>query len=154
MRFGDQPWGTVGYVEAVATAPDHQGQGIGLLVMERLHEEMASRWDIALLSTGRDTGLYELLGRERWRGISCTQTEAGLVLDGEHGGLMVWSADPLVAVDRTQAATCQDRPTWGCVVGLPPSGPGRTSSLRRAHPWSEHRVATVVRRPLVSRLRS
>ncbi len=29
IKFGDQPWRTVGYVEAVATDPERQGQGIG-----------------------------------------------------------------------------------------------------------------------------
>ena len=109
IRFGDQPWRTVGYVEAVATAPDRQREGIGRLAMERLHVEMASRWDLALLSTGRATGFYELLGWKRWLGLSFTQTEAGVVPDGEHGGLMVLCVDPLVAVDRTVTVTCQDR---------------------------------------------
>jgi aminoglycoside 2'-N-acetyltransferase I len=110
IRFGDQPWRTIAYVEAVATAPDRQREGIGRLTMERLHVEMASRWDLAMLSTGRATGFYEQLGWQRWGGSSFTQTQAGVVPDGEHGGLMVWRADPLVAVDRTAAVTCQDRP--------------------------------------------
>ncbi len=85
-------------------------EGIGRLAMERLHVEIASRWDVALLSTGRATGFYELLGWERWLGLSYTQTETGIVRDGEHGGLMVFSADPSATVDRTLAVTCQDRP--------------------------------------------
>src|SRR5215207_9637419 len=44
IKFGDQPWRTVGYVEAVCTDPERQGDGVGRLVMERLHEEIASRW--------------------------------------------------------------------------------------------------------------
>ena len=110
IRFGDQPWRTVGYVEAVATDPGRQGEGLGRLAMSRLHDEIASRWEVALLSTGRATGFYELLGWERWLGLSYTQTEAGVVPDGEHGGLMVLRADPSFPVDRTLAVTCQDRP--------------------------------------------
>lgn len=110
IRFGDQPWCTVGYVEAVATDPQRQGEGIGRLAMERLHDEIASRWDFALLSTGRATGFYESLGWERWLGLSYTQTETGVVPDGEHGGLMVFSSDRSLVVDRTLTVTCQDRP--------------------------------------------
>lgn len=110
IRFGDQAWRTVGYVEAVATAPEHQSAGVGTLAMEKLHEEIGSRWGVALLSTGRATGFYELLGWERWRGLSYTQTQGGVVLDGEHGGLMVFSGDPSVLPDRSLAVTCQDRP--------------------------------------------
>jgi aminoglycoside 2'-N-acetyltransferase I len=109
IRFGDQPWRTVGYVEAVATDPARQGEGVGRLAMVRLHEEIASRWKVALLSTGRATGFYERLGWQRWRGLSYTQTETGVVPDGEHGGLMVLTTDPAAGVDRTLTVTCQDR---------------------------------------------
>lgn len=110
IRFGDRPWRTVAYVEAVATDPDRQHEGIGRLVMEKLQEEIASRWDVAMLSTGRATGFYERLGWERWRGLSYTYTESGVVLDGEHGGLMVFTPGAAVVVDRTLSVTCQDRP--------------------------------------------
>ena len=109
VRFGDQPWRTIAYVEAVATHPERQGRGVGRSAMERLHDEIASRWQIALLSTGRATGFYERLGWQRWLGLSYTETDAGVVLDGEHGGLMVLTADPAAVVDRTLAVTCQDR---------------------------------------------
>lgn len=69
ITFGDQPWRVVGYVEAVATDPERQGEGISRLAMLRLHDEIASRWQVALLSTGRATGFYELLGWERWLGF-------------------------------------------------------------------------------------
>ena len=66
IRFGDQPWRTVGYVEAVATDPQHQRTGVGRSAMGRLQEEIGRRWGLALLSTGRATGFYELLGWKRW----------------------------------------------------------------------------------------
>ncbi|ANH39177.1 hypothetical protein I601_2761 [Nocardioides dokdonensis FR1436] len=110
IRFGDQPWRSAGYVEAVATDPEHQGAGVGTSAMERLHDEIAARWGVALLSTGRATGFYELLGWKRWLGLSYTETQAGVVLDGEHGGLMVFSRDPSALPDRTMTVTCQDRP--------------------------------------------
>lgn len=109
IRFGEQPWRTVAYVEAVATDPARQGEGIGRSTMERLQDEIASRWEIAMLSTGRATGFYEQLGWQRWLGLSYTQTEAGVVLDGEHGGLMVFTLRPAATVDRTLSVTCRDR---------------------------------------------
>ena len=110
IRFGDAPWRTVGYVEAVATAPARQCQGVGTALMTRLHDEIAARWPVALLSTGRATAFYERLGWQRWRGLSLTETTSGVVADGEHGGLMVWCADPSVGVEVTSSVTCRDRP--------------------------------------------
>lgn len=110
ILFGDQGWRTVGYVEAVATEPGRQGEGIGRRVMQALQEEISSRWPLALLSTGRATGFYEQLGWERWHGLSCTQTPTGPVPDGEHGGLMVLRLDPSTVLDLSATLTCEDRP--------------------------------------------
>ncbi|MFC4783627.1 GNAT family N-acetyltransferase [Nocardioides sp. MAHUQ-72] len=110
IRFGDGPWRTIGYVEAVATDPDHQGRDVGRGTMERLHEEIRARWPAAMLSTGRATGFYERLGWERWRGPSCTRNATGVVPDDEHGGLMVLRPDRSMVPDLTVAVTCEDRP--------------------------------------------
>ncbi|GAA2141762.1 aminoglycoside N-acetyltransferase AAC(2')-Id [Nocardioides koreensis] len=110
IRFGDRPWLTVGYVEAVATDPERQREGIGRRTMERLQEEICSRWPVALLSTGRATGFYELLGWERWRGLSYTQAATGVVPDDEHGGLMILRQDPSAVPDLSTSVTCEDRP--------------------------------------------
>ena len=109
IRFGEEPWRTVGYVEAVATDPEFQGEGIGRRTMERLQKEISARWPVALLSTGRATGFYELLGWERWRGLSYTRTSTGVVRDGEHGGLMVLRLDPSAVPDLAVGVTCEDR---------------------------------------------
>jgi aminoglycoside 2'-N-acetyltransferase I len=110
VRFGDGPWGTVGYVEAVATDPERQGEGIGRRTMETLHREIAARWPVAMLSTGRATGFYESLGWERWRGLSYTWTASGVVRDGDHGGLMVLRPDASLVPDLSVDVTCEDRP--------------------------------------------
>lgn len=109
IRFGTQPWRTVGYVEAVATRPDRQHAGIGRRTMQVLHEEIAARWPLALLSTGRAAGFYEQLGWQRWVGTSLTRTSSGVVPDGEHGGLMVLRVDPATVIDLSVAVTCEDR---------------------------------------------
>jgi aminoglycoside 2'-N-acetyltransferase I len=110
IRFGDGPWRTVGYVEAVATDPERQGEGVGRRTMETLQAEIRVRWPVALLSTGRARGFYRLLGWEQWRGVSYTETAAGVVADGEHGGLMVLRVDRSVVADLSVAVTCEDRP--------------------------------------------
>jgi aminoglycoside 2'-N-acetyltransferase I len=110
IRFGVQPWRTVGYVEAVATDPTSQGTGIGRRTMTRLQAEIGLRWPVALLSTGRATAFYERLGWERWGGTSYTRTATGVVADGEHGGLMILRVDRSAVPDLTVDVTCEDRP--------------------------------------------
>jgi aminoglycoside 2'-N-acetyltransferase I len=110
IKFGDEPWRTVGYVEAVATDPEHQGGGIGRRAMQALHAEISLRWPVALLSTGRATGFYELLGWERWRGLSYTQTASSVIPDDEHGGLMILRLDRSAVPELSVAVTCEDRP--------------------------------------------
>jgi len=109
IRFGEEPWRTVGYVEAVATEPEHQGQGIGRRMMQGLHAEIASRWPVALLSTGRATRFYAALGWEQWRGLSYTATATAVVPDDEHGGLMILRLNPFVVSDLSTTVTCEDR---------------------------------------------
>jgi len=110
IKFGDQPWRTVGYVEAVAVDPGRQRRGTGRRVMERLRDELAVRWPVAMLSTGRATGFYEALGWERWDGPSYTRTAGGVVPDDAHGGLMVLRLDPAAVPDLSVPVTCEDRP--------------------------------------------
>ncbi len=76
--------------------------------MQRLHQEIASRWPAALLSTGRATGFYELLGWQRWLGPTYTQTSSDLVPDG-HKGLMFLHCDRSLALDPTASVTCYYR---------------------------------------------
>jgi aminoglycoside 2'-N-acetyltransferase I len=78
--------------------------------MAKLQHEISARWPVALLSTGRATGFSELLGWEKWRGLSYTQTSSGIVVDGEHGGLVILRLDPSVVPDLSVGVTCEDRP--------------------------------------------
>jgi aminoglycoside 2'-N-acetyltransferase I len=111
LRFGDQPWRTVGYVEAVAVDPAYQRRGLGRQVMQALQAEIAARWPVAMLSTGRATEFYKRLGWDAWQGRSYTRTAADAVIaDGEHGGLMILRVDPDVVPDLSVDVTCEDRP--------------------------------------------
>ena len=110
IRFGGQPWRTIGYVEAVSVDPDRQGEGIGRRVMERLHVEIAARWPVALLSTRTATPFYESLGWEQWQGPRYTRTATGVVADGDRGGLMIRRPDPPLVPDLSVEVTCLERP--------------------------------------------
>jgi aminoglycoside 2'-N-acetyltransferase I len=109
LRFGDGPWRTVGYVEGVATEPRRQGEGIGRSMMRKLQAEIALRWTVAVLSTGRAKPFYAALGWEQWRGPSYTETAQGAMPDDEHGGLMILRLDPTVVPDLSVPITCEDR---------------------------------------------
>lgn len=107
LRVGER-WYDAGYVEAVATHPAVQGQGVGAATLRHLHVEIDRRWPFAMLSTG-SPGFYAGLGWERWRGTSYTLTADGrVVADGEEDGLMVRHGVP--PVDVTAPVTCEDRP--------------------------------------------
>ena len=55
------------YVDAVATLPARQGQGVGSAVMRALAAAVAEEYEIACLETQRD-GFYARLGWEIWPG--------------------------------------------------------------------------------------
>jgi aminoglycoside 2'-N-acetyltransferase I len=57
------------YVEAVATAPEYQGQGLASAALRRLSEALVadSRWELAALSPS-DSAFYARLGWELWQG--------------------------------------------------------------------------------------
>ncbi len=65
------------YVEAVATAPDRQGQGYGSAVMRRVALEIAG-YELGALSPARPH-FYERLGWEPWRGPTAIRTAEGLL---------------------------------------------------------------------------
>jgi len=98
-----------GYVEGVATHPDRQGEGIGSAMMDRLTDELRSRYEVGALSTGR-TGFYQRLGWEQWQGPSY------VVVDGvprrseeEDGGLMVLRFGRSEELDLHASLACHDR---------------------------------------------
>ena len=55
------------YVDAVATHPGYQGQGIGSAVLRHLASAIADDYEIACLETER-VSFYARLGWEEWRG--------------------------------------------------------------------------------------
>ena len=108
IAVAGQPF-AAGYVEAVATAPDLQGQGLGTRCVQRLNALVRDRFDLGVLSTG-SPGFYSRLGWERWRGPSY------VVRDGtpertedEDDGLMVLRFGVSAGVDLGASIACHDR---------------------------------------------
>ena len=75
------------YVDAVATSPAHQRQGIGSAVMTHLAAALGD-YDVACLDTER-VSFYERLGWERWRGPLAGRSGDGLIPTPDQPGVMV-----------------------------------------------------------------
>ncbi len=89
LRPGGLPFLRCAYVDAVATAPTHQHQGIGGAVMRRLAQAAdVDGYEIGALESEL-RGFYEPLGWERWRGARAAQTDGGLVSTPDEEGVFV-----------------------------------------------------------------
>lgn len=65
-----------GYVEAVATAPDRQGRGLGTRIMNQVNADIRADFELGALGTGSHA-FYERLGWLRWRGPSSVRAPDG-----------------------------------------------------------------------------
>jgi aminoglycoside 2'-N-acetyltransferase I len=65
-----------GYVEAVATAPDRQGRGLGSVVMADVTSYVREQFELGALGTGRHS-FYERLGWTAWKGPTSVRTADG-----------------------------------------------------------------------------
>ena len=72
IHIADRPLRT-GYVEAVATAPDWQGQGYGTRVMTDVTAFVRATYELGALGTGAQ-GFYERFGWLTWRGPTSVRT--------------------------------------------------------------------------------
>ena len=75
LHVDDRPVRT-GYVEAVATAPKHQGSGFGTMVMRDVAAYIEDHFELGALGTGSQ-GFYERLGWRTWIGPSSVRTPDG-----------------------------------------------------------------------------
>ena len=99
-----------GYVEAVATAPGHDRQGLGSVVMASVGDLVRSRYELGALSTSRHT-FYERLGWERWRGATYVRLDGGRLerTPDEDDGLMVLRCAATGQLDLTASISCEAR---------------------------------------------
>jgi aminoglycoside 2'-N-acetyltransferase I len=107
-----QPILATAYVDAVATAPEHQGKGSGSAVMRRLVAEIGD-YEIACLQTD-EPGFYERLGWEVWRGELAGRRNDGLIPTPEQRGVMVHRLARTPPIDLATRLTieCQPDRIW------------------------------------------
>ncbi len=109
LHIGSKPVRT-GYVEAVATAPGHQGKGWGTLVMREVGSYIRDGFELGALGTGSH-GFYERLGWSTWLGPSSVRTETGVRLTPDDDGyIMMLDTPTSPRLDPTASISCEWRP--------------------------------------------
>jgi aminoglycoside 2'-N-acetyltransferase I len=109
LHVGGRPVRT-GYVEAVATAPDWQGSGLGSLVMADVTTYIRDRFDLGALGTDRHS-FYARLGWQTWTGPSSVRTPVGpRRTPDEDGYIMVLPTPTSPPLDRSAPISCDWRP--------------------------------------------
>jgi Acetyltransferases len=102
-----------GYIDAVATLPAYQGQGLGSALMQQLASEIDPEYVIACLETDRET-FYERLGWQTWRGPLAGRGEHGMIPTPEQHGVMMLrlSQTPTLDFDSMLTIECQSGRIW------------------------------------------
>ena len=99
------------YVEAVATEPRLQRQGLGSQVMRAVGDFIdAGEWQLAALGTGSQA-FYERLGWRVWRGPSFVRAPGGDVATPDEDGYIMFRLTPRSPGLREDAPiSCEWRP--------------------------------------------
>jgi aminoglycoside 2'-N-acetyltransferase I len=101
---------STGYVEAVATAPALQRQGIGSAVMRQVNDFIGARYELGALGTGSHA-FYERLGWQTWHGPTSVRTEDGERRTPEEDGyIMVLFTPATPPLDLDLPISCEWRP--------------------------------------------
>ncbi len=106
----DSPLRTA-YVEAVATGPRVQRQGIGSAIMSRVRSEIDSSelFELAALCAG-PVVFYEKLDWRLWRGDLFVRTPAGLTRTHEKEDVMIFPTPRSPALDLDSVLSAEWRP--------------------------------------------
>jgi aminoglycoside 2'-N-acetyltransferase I len=109
LHVDDRPVRT-GYVEAVATRPDRQGEGHGTRAMLEVNAVIRDGFELGALGTGSHH-FYERLGWIIWQGPTFVRTEGGLVrTPDEDGGILVLDTLTSPRLDLGAPLSCEWRP--------------------------------------------
>jgi aminoglycoside 2'-N-acetyltransferase I len=113
LQIGGQPLRT-GYVEAVATAPAHEGIGHGSQVMHAVTEHIRAHFELGALGTGRHH-FYERLGWQTWHGPAFVRGPDGPVRTPEEEGYILvlrTPTSPPFALTDTISCDWRDGDVW------------------------------------------
>lgn len=109
LYLGDRPLRT-GYVEAVATAPGHQGRGFGSTVMEAVNAYIRATWELGGLGTGRHH-FYERLGWQTMRGHAYVRSADGRErTPDDEGYILVLRTPASPPFELDEPISCESRP--------------------------------------------
>lgn len=110
IQVGDRPLRT-GYVEAVATAPDRQGRGLGTAVMREVTEYVRQAFELGALGTGSHH-FYGRLGWLTWTGPSHVRLPDGTLrrTPDDDGYILVLPTPSSPSLDTTAPISCEWRP--------------------------------------------
>jgi aminoglycoside 2'-N-acetyltransferase I len=98
-----------GYVEAVATAPNRRGIGLGTLVMADVTSYVRDTFELGALGTGRHR-FYERLGWLTWAGPTFVRTADGMQPTPEDdGSIMVLPTPSSPPLDVGGSISCDWR---------------------------------------------
>jgi aminoglycoside 2'-N-acetyltransferase I len=98
-----------GYVEAVGTAVDRQGAGLGSLVMADVTSYIGDHFELGALATGRHR-FYERLGWLTWTGPTFVRTPDGpRPTPEEDGDILVLRTPSTPPLDPTASISCEWR---------------------------------------------
>lgn len=99
-----------GYVEAVATAPDRQGRGLGTRLMEAVAGHIREHFELGALGTERHA-FYERLGWRTWHGPSFVRTTNGDRPTPDEDGYILFLTTPSTPpLDPMSPISCEWRP--------------------------------------------
>ena len=108
LHVGDRSLRT-GYVEAVATAPAHDGRGYGSQVIEAVNAYVRANYEIGALGTGRHH-FYERLGWQTWQGPAFVRGSAGTERTAdEEGYILVLRTPTSPTFDGHEPISCEWR---------------------------------------------
>ena len=109
LHVGGRPLRT-GYVEAVATAPGHQGTGLGTIVMGDVGAYIREHFELGALGTGSHH-FYERLDWLTWRGPSSVRSPRGdVATPDEDGYILVLLTPSSPVLDLGAPISCEWRP--------------------------------------------
>jgi aminoglycoside 2'-N-acetyltransferase I len=98
-----------GYVEAVATWPEHERRGYGSAAMREAARIIEERYELGALGTG-EHAFYARLGWRRWRGPTFVRDDDGLTrTPDEDGSVYVRTTARTPPLDLTAEIVCDWR---------------------------------------------